>query len=266
MIASRDLSPQLPLLETASSDMSEPSAADADEIGIHNFEDPKKWPENALVTDDSLDDYCRKIGKIPFVYGQEVKLAEQIRAGHDADAQLRAAGENGEVLDPELCASLGRIAAAGVRARDHLVEGNLRLVVSIAKHYTGRGLDFLDLIQEGNEGLIEAAASFDPATGHKFSTHATMGIKRRIYRAIENQARTVRLPAGRLGKVRDVVRAAHYLAQVQIEQPTVKQIAEFIEMSVDEVAGLIRDSWQPLSFDKGIEGLDNKKNWPDNTG
>ena len=144
---------------------------------------------------DPVRVYLREVGRVALLDAtQEVDLAKRIEAGVFATERLRYAAESGEALDPWMRRDLRLIAADGSRARNHLLEANLRLVVSLAKRYTGRGLAFLDLIQEGNLGLMRAVEKFDYAQGYKFSTYATWWIRQALGRALADQSRTIRIP------------------------------------------------------------------------
>ncbi|MGB9047514.1 MAG: sigma-70 family RNA polymerase sigma factor, partial [Pseudonocardiaceae bacterium] len=144
---------------------------------------------------DSVREYLKQIGKVALLTAeQEVALATRIEAGLYAAERLHRAADSTEKLSPQLRRDLGWIVGDGQRAKNHLLEANLRLVVSLAKRYTGRGLPFLDLIQEGNLGLIRAVEKFDYTKGFKFSTYATWWIRQAITRAMADQARTIRIP------------------------------------------------------------------------
>ena len=146
----------------------------------------------AGATADPVKDYLKQIGKVPLLNaGQEVELAKRIEAGLFAEEKLAECGPN---LSTDARIDLERVAEDGRRAKDHLLEANLRLVVSLARRYTGRGMLFLDLIQEGNLGLIRGVEKFDYTRGYKFSTYATWWIRQAITRAMADQARTIRLP------------------------------------------------------------------------
>ena len=156
------------------------------------------------ATADPVKDYLRQIGKVPLLSaGQEVELAKRIEAGLFADHKL-AAGSG--VLRSGQSVDLERVAEDGRRAKDHLVEANLRLVVSLARRYAGRGMLFLDLIQEGNLGLIRGVEKFDYTKGYKFSTYATWWIRQAITRAMADQARTIRIPVHMVEAVNKLAR------------------------------------------------------------
>ncbi|HEY6493178.1 MAG TPA: sigma-70 family RNA polymerase sigma factor, partial [Trebonia sp.] len=190
-----------------------PPPADAgsedEEISVFNDDDDDLPAARAAVagaTADPVKDYLKQIGKVPLLSAeQEVDLAKRIEAGLYAEAKLAEAGEN---LPREGRADLEWVAEDGRRAKDHLLEANLRLVVSLAKRYTGRGMLFLDLIQEGNLGLIRAVEKFDYTKGYKFSTYATWWIRQAITRAMADQARTIRIPV-------HMVEVINKLARVQ---------------------------------------------------
>jgi RNA polymerase primary sigma factor len=200
----------------------------------------------AGATADPVKDYLKQIGRVRLLTaGQEVELAKRIEAGLFAGRKL-AAGSQG--LSAQARADLEQVTEDGRAARDHLVEANLRLVVSLARRYTGRGMLFLDLIQEGNLGLIRAVEKFDYARGYKFSTYATWWIRQAITRAMADQARTIRLPV-------HLVEAIGRLAQVQRQmlqdlgrEPAPDELAAELEMTPDKVAELQKYARDPVSL------------------
>jgi RNA polymerase primary sigma factor len=195
---------------------------------------------------DPVRDYLKQIGKVPLLDArQEVELAKRIEAGLFAEEKL-AAGRG--VLRAGQGADLEQVAADGRRAKEHLVEANLRLVVSLARRYTGHGMLFLDLIQEGNVGLIRGVEKFDYAKGYKFSTYATWWIRQAITRAMADQARTIRLPAhvveivGRLGRVQ------RQLLQDLGREPTPAELAAGLDLTEEKVAEVQKHAREPVSL------------------
>jgi RNA polymerase primary sigma factor len=196
--------------------------------------------------------YLREIGKVPLLTAQdEVDLAKAIEAGLFAREVLHT----GRV--PAACASaseaeLAAIAEEGQRARQRLIEANLRLVVSIAKRYIGRGMVFLDLIQEGNLGLIRAVEKFDYAKGYKFSTYATWWIRQAITRAIADQARTIRIPVHMVETINKLARVQRQLHQDLGREPTAAEVAAEMDMAPDRVAEILRVAQEPVSLQAPI--------------
>ncbi len=196
--------------------------------------------------------YLREIGKVPLLTAQdEVDLAKAIEAGLFAREVLHT----GQI--PAACASaseaeLAAIAEEGQRARQRLIEANLRLVVSIAKRYIGRGMVFLDLIQEGNLGLIRAVEKFDYAKGYKFSTYATWWIRQAITRAIADQARTIRIPVHMVEVINKLARVQRQLHQDLGREPTAAEVAAEMDMAPDRVAEILRVAQEPVSLQAPI--------------
>jgi RNA polymerase primary sigma factor len=182
---------------------------------------------------DPVKDYLRQIGKVPLLNaGQEVELAKQIEAGLFAEQKL-AAGRG--VLRPRQSRDLERVAEDGRTAKNHLVEANLRLVVSQARRYAGRGMLFLDLIQEGNLGLIRGVEKFDYTKGYKFSTYATWWIRQAISRAMADQARTIRLPVHVVEAISKLARAQRQMLQDLGREPTPGELAAELDMTPEKV-------------------------------
>jgi len=201
------------------------------------------------VSTDLVRAYLNGIGRTKLLTAaQEVELAKRIEAGLFAEEKLAS----GAVLDDQLRADLAVVAAEGRSAKNHLLEANLRLVVSIAKRYTGRGMAFLDLIQEGNLGLIRAVEKFDYTKGYKFSTYATWWIRQAITRAMADQARTIRIPVHMVEQVNRMVRVRRDLSTTLGREPTVAEIAA--EMGVEEiyVLELISYDREPVSLDQAV--------------
>jgi RNA polymerase primary sigma factor len=198
------------------------------------------------ATADPVKDYLKQIGKVPLLSAQqEVELAKRIEAGLFAAHKL-AEGNGG--LRPGQTIDLEWVAKDGRRARDHLLEANLRLVVSLAKRYTGRGMLFLDLIQEGNLGLIRGVEKFDYARGYKFSTYATWWIRQAITRAMADQARTIRLPAYMVETVSKLARARRQLLQDLGREPTPGELATQLEMTPEKVIEVQKYGREPISL------------------
>ena len=205
------------------------------------------WVE--LVTTDTVRAYLHSISRTPLLTAHdEVTLATSIEAGLFAAEKLQCGAE----LAPDLSRDLRQIVREGVSARGVLVEANLRLVVSIAKRYTGRGLAFLDLIQEGNLGLIRAVEKFDYAKGFKFSTYATWWIRQAISRALSDQSRTVRIPAHVVEQLNQLTRARRELLRDHGRNATPEEIGAVIGVSAARVVELIGIAREPLSLDQTI--------------
>ncbi len=200
-------------------------------------------------TNDPVRMYLKEIGKVPLLTGaQEVDLAKKIEAGEEASAKLR----DSKKLSRENLRTLRRQEAIGQEAKRKLVEANLRLVVSIAKRYVGRGMLFLDLIQEGNLGLIRAVEKFDFRKGYKFSTYATWWIRQAITRAIADQARTIRIPVHMVETINKLIRVQRQLLQELGREPTPEEIAEQMELTPEKVREIIKVSQEPVSLETPI--------------
>jgi RNA polymerase primary sigma factor len=209
----------------------------------------------ATASSDPVRMYLKEIGRVPLLSGgEEVDLAMRIEAGAQAAehlADLSASGAITELVFAERRA-LERAVRDGEEAKAELIQANLRLVVSIAKRYVGRGMLFLDLIQEGNLGLMRAVEKFDYTKGFKFSTYATWWIRQAITRAIADQARTIRIPVHMVESIHKVHRVQRQLLQDLEREPTVDEIAEKVDMSAVRVREILRISQDPLSLDSPI--------------
>jgi RNA polymerase primary sigma factor len=200
----------------------------------------------AGATADPVKDYLKQIGKVPLLNaGQEVELAKRIEAGLFADHKL---AEGSAVLRPGQSIDLERVVEDGRRAKNHLVEANLRLVVSLARRYAGRGMLFLDLIQEGNLGLIRGVEKFDYAKGYKFSTYATWWIRQAITRAMADQARTIRLPVHMVEAVSKLARARRQMLQDLGREPTPWELAAELDMTPEKVIEVQKYGREPISL------------------
>lgn len=206
---------------------------------------PAQQVATAGATADPVKDYLKQIGKVALLNAeQEVELAKRIEAGLFAEEKL-----NGEIkLDSKLRRELEWIAHDGRRAKNHLLEANLRLVVSLAKRYTGRGMLFLDLIQEGNLGLIRAVEKFDYTKGYKFSTYATWWIRQAITRAMADQARTIRIPVHMVEVINKLARVQRQMLQDLGREPTPEELAKELDMTPEKVVEVQKYGREPISL------------------
>ncbi len=199
--------------------------------------------------------YLREIGRVPLLNGEgEVALAKRIETGVEAELQLAELSAHGELETMEFSArrKLERTIRDGEKAKEELTNANLRLVVSIAKRYTGRGMTLLDLIQEGNLGLMRAVERFDHSKGFKFSTYATWWIRQAITRAIADQARTIRIPVHMVEIIQKVTRAQREMLQELGREPSVDEIAERVEMTPERVREIQRIAFDPISLESPV--------------
>jgi RNA polymerase primary sigma factor len=202
---------------------------------------------------DSVRAYLKQIGKVPLLNAeQEVELAKRIEAGLYAAERLRACEEGEEKLERTMERDLRWIGRDGERAKNHLLEANLRLVVSLAKRYTGRGMAFLDLIQEGNLGLIRAVEKFDYTKGYKFSTYATWWIRQAITRAMADQARTIRIPVHMVEVINKLGRIQRELLQDLGREPTPEELAKEMDITPEKVLEIQQYAREPISLDQTI--------------
>ncbi|KDN21020.1 RNA polymerase sigma factor [Amycolatopsis rifamycinica] len=202
---------------------------------------------------DSVRAYLKQIGKVALLNAEEeVELAKRIEAGLYAAERVRTAEEEGEKLVTQMRRDLKWIVRDGERAKNHLLEANLRLVVSLAKRYTGRGMAFLDLIQEGNLGLIRAVEKFDYTKGYKFSTYATWWIRQAITRAMADQARTIRIPVHMVEVINKLGRIQRELLQDLGREPTPEELAKEMDISPEKVLEIQQYAREPISLDQTI--------------
>jgi len=207
---------------------------------------PAQQVVTAGATADPVKDYLKQIGKVALLNAeQEVELAKRIEAGLFAEEKL--ASSEGK-LEPKLRRELEWIAQDGRRAKNHLLEANLRLVVSLAKRYTGRGMLFLDLIQEGNLGLIRAVEKFDYTKGYKFSTYATWWIRQAITRAMADQARTIRIPVHMVEVINKLARVQRQMLQDLGREPTPEELAKELDMTPEKVVEVQKYGREPISL------------------
>jgi RNA polymerase primary sigma factor len=200
--------------------------------------------------DDSVGLYFREMGQQQLLSAdEEVQLAKEIEAGRAATKHLNSVEE---VLSDDDMDNLAITQEIGDAARAHLIRANTRLVVSIAKKYRGRGLQFLDLIQEGNVGLMKAVEKYDYRRGNRFSTYATWWIRQAVTRALANHGRTIRIPAHLGGRISKLYQVAQELEQEYGRQPTAEEIAEFMELPADRVRWMLRTSRQPVHLERPV--------------
>ncbi len=206
-----------------------------------------------MLTGDPVRMYLKEIGKVPLLTAaEEIDLAMKIEAGVAATEELEKAEEDGIELERREKRRLSRIEQVGLDAKQQLIEANLRLVVSIAKRYVGRGMLFLDLIQEGNLGLIRAVEKFDYTKGFKFSTYATWWIRQAITRAIADQARTIRIPVHMVETINKLVRIQRQLLQELGREPTPEEIGEEMGLTAERVREIQKISQEPVSLETPI--------------
>ena len=206
-----------------------------------------------MLTGDPVRMYLKEIGKVDLLTAsEEVDLAMKIEAGLKATEELERAEEEGVELTRRERRRLTRVEQVGLDAKDQLIEANLRLVVSIAKRYVGRGMLFLDLIQEGNLGLIRAVEKFDYTKGFKFSTYATWWIRQAITRAIADQARTLRIPVHMVETINKLVRIQRQLLQELGREPTPEEIGEQMDMTAERVREIQKINQEPVSLETPI--------------
>nr|NLI51250.1 RNA polymerase sigma factor [Propionibacterium sp.] len=234
--------------DTSEAEKDEKAITSEDEGFVVSDADDTDEPEQQVMaagaTADPVKDYLKQIGKVALLNAeQEVSLAKRIEAGLFADEKLTA----GEVAPSDLD-DYEWIAEDGRRAKNHLLEANLRLVVSLAKRYTGRGMLFLDLIQEGNLGLIRAVEKFDYTKGYKFSTYATWWIKQAITRAMADQARTIRIPVHMVEVINKLARVQRQMLQDLGREPTPEELAKELDMTPEKVIEVQKYGREPISL------------------
>jgi RNA polymerase primary sigma factor len=224
----------------------------ADQMAYDDDEEEDEYTDHtnenlleAIEADDTVGLYLKEIGRVPLLTApQEVDLAQRMERGKDARENLTT--EKAPVKDPD---RLEQLIEDGLAAREHLINANSRLVISVAKKYIGRGVPFLDLIQEGNIGLIRAAKKFDWRRGHKFSTYATWWIRQAVTRAIADQGRTIRVPVHMGDQINRLLRASHQLTQELGRDPTVAELAEALNVTVRKAEQMIQVARRPISLE-----------------
>ena len=247
-LATEDLMPELP-------DDLEPQLEAIEEL--EDLPEEEIVDPNSLVDSFGIDDpvrmYLKEIGKVNLLTpDEETDLAVVMSKGNAAKAQLLEMKKEGTEVPQDVLAELKKAVRTGDAAKQRLAEANLRLVVSIAKRYVGRGMLFLDLIQEGNLGLIKAVEKFDYEKGFKFSTYATWWIRQAITRAIADQARTIRIPVHMVETINKVIRVSRQLLQELGHDPSPEEIAEEMSMPVDKVREILKIAQEPVSLETPI--------------
>jgi len=225
-----------------------------DEEAIRTDEDDldedDEFDLSGVSSDDTVGLYLKEMARVPLLSTEEeVELARRLEAGNAARAELMRMGDG---ADPDLVAELNALIEDGKAARDHLIKANTRLVVSIAKKYMGRGVHFLDLIQEGNLGLMKAVEKFDYTRGYRFSTYATWWIRQTITRAIADQGRTIRVPVHMSDRIRRLYKTARQLEQEMGRKPTPEEIAAAMDLEPRKVQWMLKVSWRPMSLERPV--------------
>jgi RNA polymerase primary sigma factor len=203
-----------------------------------------------ISVDDGIGLYLREMTRVPLLTNkEEVRLARAIERGRAAEMKLKLRGHR---LTPQQRRRYEQTIEAGRQAREHLIKANTRLVVSIAKKYMGRGVPFLDLIQEGNLGLMKSVEKFNYKLGFRFSTYATWWIRQTITRAIADQSRTIRVPVHMNDRIRRLYKVTRELEQMLGRQPTPKEVARELGIDSEQVEWMLKVSWRPLSLEQPI--------------
>jgi RNA polymerase primary sigma factor len=214
------------------------------------LEEREHFDLSAISSDDTVGLYLKEMARVPLLsLEEEIDLAKRIELGKKSEASLSRM--NGKKRSPKRDEFENHIQDA-VAAREHLIKANTRLVVSIAKKYMGRGVPFLDLIQEGNLGLMKAVEKFDYTRGFRFSTYATWWIRQTITRAIADQGRTIRVPVHMSDRIRRLYKVSHQLEQEMGRKATPEEIAEVMEIDARKVQWMMRVSWRPLSLETPV--------------
>jgi RNA polymerase primary sigma factor len=229
---------------------------DPDEDAAPETETESDAPEfnflssDAMASEDTVGLYLKEMSRVPLLaVDEELELAIRIESGRRAKKdRLKLNGR----ANASLRRKLDTVIQEGLLAREHLIKANTRLVVSVAKRYMGRNVPFLDLIQEGNLGLMKAVEKFDYKRGFRFSTYATWWIRQTISRAIADQSRTIRLPVHMTDRIRQYYKASHELEQKLGRQPNVEEVAQAMNLSIPKVQWLIKTSWMPLSLESPV--------------
>ena len=233
-------------------DDADPPLEAMEDISEEEIVDPNSMVDS-FGTDDPVRMYLKEIGKVNLLSSdEEIELAQAMDAGNAAKEQLAELQAAGEEIPAEVQAELDKAIKKGERAKQRLAEANLRLVVSIAKRYVGRGMQFLDLIQEGNLGLIKAVEKFDYTKGYKFSTYATWWIRQAITRAIADQARTIRVPVHMVEVINKATRCNRKLVQELGREPTLEEIAAELKLPIEKIIEANRTAADTLSLDTPV--------------
>jgi RNA polymerase primary sigma factor len=232
-------------------DLTEEDEPLPDDEDLEAVEEDDGWEEEYdtadIASNDTVGLYLKEMARVPLLSTEEeIDLAMRLEAGQTAARKLKHDPAHQKAADWQTCIQ------DGITARDHLIRANTRLVVSIAKKYMSRGVPFLDLIQEGNLGLMKAVEKFDYRRGYRFSTYATWWIRQTITRAIADQGRTIRVPVHMSDRIRRLYRVARQLEQENGRKPTPEEIAAEINMEPRKVRWMLRVSWQPLSLERPV--------------
>jgi RNA polymerase primary sigma factor len=250
-----DTAALVPAGESTALEGTEAVEPDAAELVDEEDDDEVVVPEEDTSgpSTDLVRAYLKEIGRVALLNAeQEVELAKRIEAGLFAAEKLRQADAGETKLTKTVRKDLEWLSADGQRAKDHLLEANLRLVVSVAKRYTGRGMAFLDLIQEGNLGLIRAVEKFDYTKGYKFSTYATWWIRQAITRAMADQARTIRIPVHMVEQINKLTRVQRQMLQDLGREPTADELATELDMTPDKVVEIQGYAREPVSLEQNV--------------
>ena len=222
-----------------------------EEFDLDEFEEEEdeEFDLSEVSSDDTVGLYLKEMARVPLLSTEEeIDLAQRLEAGQAAEIKLAASSS----LSPDMLTHLVDMVESGKDARDHLIKANTRLVVSIAKKYMGRGVPFLDLIQEGNLGLMKAVEKFDYKRGYRFSTYATWWIRQTITRAIADQGRTIRVPVHMSDRIRRLYKVARQLEQTFGRKPSAEEIAYELDMDPRKVQWMLKVSWRPLSLERPV--------------
>jgi len=221
-----------------------------DLIELEEVEDDETFDLSGVSSDDTVGLYLKEMARVPLLTTEEeVDLARRLEAGNRSAEKLRRMKTQPEPSDRE---AMEAVIEDGKLAREHLIKANTRLVVSIAKKYMGQGVPFLDLIQEGNLGLMKAVEKFDYRRGYRFSTYATWWIRQTITRAIADQGRTIRVPVHMSDRIRRLYKTARQLEQTHGRKPTPEEIASVLGIEPRKVQWMLKVSWQPLSLEHPV--------------
>ncbi len=231
-------------------DKSDALDLEAADDSLDDGDDDESFDLSGVSSDDTVGLYLKEMARVPLLSTEEeVELARRLEAGNAARAEMARLDGS---LDDEARLVLEAIVEDSKAARDHLIKANTRLVVSIAKKYMGRGVHFLDLIQEGNLGLMKAVEKFDYTRGYRFSTYATWWIRQTITRAIADQGRTIRVPVHMSDRIRRLYKTARQLEQEHGRKPTAEEIAERMGLEPRKVQWMLKVSWRPMSLERPV--------------
>jgi len=238
------------ILNSAGVDIYDDKSDIPDDVALDDFEEEEEtFDLSSIASDDTVGLYLKEMARVPLLTTEEeVQLAKRLELGLGAEKDIRKVAS----LSQEQIDCLRLLVDDGKSAREHLIKANTRLVVSIAKRYMGRGVPFLDLIQEGNLGLMKAVEKFDYTRGYRFSTYATWWIRQTITRAIADQGRTIRVPVHMSDRIRHLYKTARQLEQENGRKPTPEEIAEKMDLEPRKVQWMLKVSWRPLSLERPV--------------